>query len=58
MLIGTLEKKAWGLQNTTKRGSRVVDYSAGGVAEDRAFIWYGIGRVYTQESCNSVGGQG
>ena len=56
--MGTLEKKAWGLQNTTKMGSRVVGYSAGGVAEDRAFIWYVIGSVYAQESCNSVGGQG
>ena len=44
--MGTLEKKAWGLQNTTKRHFRVVIYSAGGVEEDRAFIWYGIGRVY------------
>ena len=32
-------------------------HSAGGVTEDRAFILYGIGRVYAQESCSSVGGQ-
>jgi hypothetical protein len=32
-------------------------HSAGGVAEDRAFIWYCIGRVYAQKSCSSVEGQ-
>ena len=33
-------------------------HSAGRLAEDRALIWYGIGRMYSQESCSSVGGQG